>query len=51
MQANIRTDGGRSGRPGISYLLRWETLGSNRDRPRQGPLPEPSPLRVYEIKD
>jgi hypothetical protein len=32
-----------------AYLLRWETLGPNRDRPRTGPLPEPSMLRVYEL--
>lgn len=33
-----------------TYLLRWETLGPNRDRPRTGPLPAPSMLRVYEIR-
>ena len=34
---------------GIIYLLRWETLGRNRDRPREGPLPGPSMLRLYEL--
>jgi hypothetical protein len=29
-----------------SYLLRWETLDSNRDMPRD-PAPPPTPLRVY----
>ncbi|MBL8175380.1 MAG: BNR repeat-containing protein [Bryobacterales bacterium] len=29
------------------FLLRWETLGPNRDRPRTGPLPDPSMLRLY----
>jgi hypothetical protein len=33
------------------YLLRWETLRSNRDRPRSGPLPDPSPLEYYHIKE
>ena len=31
------------------YLLRWETLPHNRDRPRRGPLPEPSMLKVYRL--
>lgn len=29
------------------YFLRWETLGPNRDKPREGDLPGPSMLRVY----
>jgi hypothetical protein len=32
-------------------VLRWETLGVNRDRARTGPVPPPSMLRVYELKD
>jgi hypothetical protein len=35
---------------GLLYVLRWETLGPNRDRPRDGPLPGPSMLRLYEVK-
>lgn len=35
---------------GTLYLLRWETLGRNRDRPRTGPLPEASPLVLYTFK-
>lgn len=31
-------------------LLRWETLGANRDRPREGPPPAPSMLRLYELE-
>ena len=42
-------DAGSSGREGGRYALRWETLGPNRDRPRQGPLPEPSILRLYKL--
>lgn len=34
---------------GTLYLLRWETLGRNRDRPRSGPLPEASELVLYEF--
>ncbi len=39
-------DSGSSGIPGVSYALRWETLDTNRDRPREGPLPPPSMLRI-----
>lgn len=35
---------------GSRYSLRWETLNANRDRPREGPLPEPSMLRVYHFE-
>ncbi|MBS1825366.1 MAG: BNR repeat-containing protein [Acidobacteria bacterium] len=30
------------------YVLRWETLGPNRDRPRAGDVPAPTMLRLYE---
>jgi hypothetical protein len=43
-------DAGVSDKPGIRYILRWETLESNRDRPREGTLPAPSMLRLYAIK-
>jgi hypothetical protein len=43
-------DSGASDKPGIRYLLRWETLDANRDRPRTGPLPEPSMLRLVVVK-
>lgn len=41
-------DLGSSGQPGIHYKLRWETLGPNRDRPREQPWPEPSMLQVVQ---
>lgn len=31
------------------YVLRWETLGSNRDKPRSGPVPEPTMLTLYGL--
>lgn len=43
-------DSGSSGEDGIWYRLRWETLGPNRDRPREGPLPEPSTLRLLKVR-
>jgi hypothetical protein len=32
------------------FVLRWETLGTNRDQPRPPPYPSPSMLRVYAIQ-
>lgn len=34
----------------VRYLLRWETLPSNRDRPRPEPFPPPSMLRLYDFR-
>jgi hypothetical protein len=36
---------------GGRYVLRWETLGQNRDRPRKQPWPEPSQLQVIRLED
>ncbi|MCF6287163.1 MAG: BNR repeat-containing protein [Candidatus Hydrogenedentes bacterium] len=44
------SDSGKSPDPRIRYMLRWETLGPNRDRPRTPPLPPPSALTLYEIR-
>jgi hypothetical protein len=41
---------GQSSRRDVRHWLRWETLPANRDRARDGPLPEPTMLRLYEIK-
>jgi hypothetical protein len=40
-----------SGTPGgdRQFMLRWETLGPNRDLPRPEPWPAPSMLRVVEL--
>lgn len=43
-------DSGDSGEKHVRYLLVWETLGPNHDRPRQEPLPEPSMLRLYRLQ-
>jgi len=47
----VRTAGdiGNPGQAGVRYMLRWETLGRNRDRKPKGPLPEPSMLRLIKI--
>ncbi len=37
-----------SNAPGLRWVLRWETLGPNRDRPRET-VPPPTELRLYEF--
>jgi hypothetical protein len=43
-------DIGKNNEPGYRYALKWETLGSNRDKPRKKPWPSPSSLYLYKIK-
>jgi hypothetical protein len=49
LRVRTAADSGRCDRPGRHYQLRWETLDANRDRPRNGPLPEPSMLRLHKV--
>ena len=49
MEVQWANDLGESPQPGIWYMLRWESLKPNRDRPRTGPLPPPSMLRVIKV--
>jgi hypothetical protein len=51
MEIRIASGQGACGTPGVRYLLRWETLGANRDRPRQAPFPAPSTLRLYKLTE
>lgn len=51
LKVKFERDSGKSDKPGIHYVLRWETLGANRDRPREGKLPDPSMLRLHAITD
>jgi hypothetical protein len=50
MRVNWGEDLGASGEEGVRYLIRWETLPANRDRPRPEPPPEPSMLRLYKLR-
>lgn len=50
LAVRTRDDIGKSPEAGIRYMLDWETLGTNRDQPREGELPPPSMLRVYKLK-
>lgn len=44
-------DRGEDPDPDGRYVLRWESLGANRDRRRSGPLPEPAMLTLYHLTD
>jgi hypothetical protein len=44
------SDSGGSAEPGVRYVLRWETLGPNRDRARDV-TPPASTLRLYRLAD
>jgi hypothetical protein len=50
MGVRWRGDSGTSGEGGVHYFLRWETLGPNRDKPRERPWPSPSPLVLYRVE-
>lgn len=49
MEIRRADDLGDSDQPQVRYLLQWETLPANHDKPRKGPLPAPSPLRLYKL--
>lgn len=49
LRTNTCGDSGSSDNPAVRYMLRWETLGVNRDGPRKGTLPAPSMLRLVRI--
>lgn len=49
MQVHWTGDHGDGAGPGAKFFLRWESLPVHRDRPRQGPLPEPSRLMLYRL--
>lgn len=48
MQVRFDEDSAASGSEGARYVLRWETLGRNRDRPRKK-VPPPSMLTLYKL--
>jgi hypothetical protein len=49
MSIRRANDTGNSRSANVCYILQWETLGKNRDRPRKPPLPQPSMLRLYKL--
>ena len=51
IQVRWSGDMGKGSEPGVRYAMCWETLGANRDRPREAPYPAPSMLRLYKLRD
>ncbi|MBD3181527.1 hypothetical protein GF312_04490 [Candidatus Poribacteria bacterium] len=51
IQKRRADDMGKSGEKGVKYIITWETLGANRDRPREGEIPPPSMLKLYKLKN
>ena len=51
MQVQLISDSDGSDLDGVSWFLRLEHGGSNRDRPVPEPWPEPTMLRVYKISN
>lgn len=51
MQVRSVADSSSSTLPRQRFILRWESLPANRDKPRDKPWPEPSMLRVLELRD
>ena len=44
-------DTGTPAEKSVRYVMVWETLGANRDRPRNPPLPPPTMLKVVKIAE
>jgi hypothetical protein len=42
-------DIGSSGDDGVRYVLQWETMGRNFDRPRENVQPKSSVLKLYKL--
>lgn len=51
LQVRSSADLGTAEAPGVRYMLRWETLPANRDKPRPEPWPAPSMLRLLRITE
>lgn len=51
MQIQRAEDIGESGEKQKRYILQWETLGRNQDRPRKPPFPKPSMLRLHTLEN
>ncbi len=49
IRARIAYDRGDDSDPDTRYVLRWETIGANRDRKPPEPHPEPSRLMLYRL--
>ncbi|REF37266.1 BNR repeat-containing protein [Thermasporomyces composti] len=51
MQVNVAADLATTQDAAARYLLRWESLPTNQDQPRDPPYPEPGPLEVCLLRE
>jgi len=49
LSVRIMNDQGAMEENRTRYVLKWETLGRNRDKPREKPWPAPSQLYLYKL--
>jgi len=49
LEIRTRNDLGDSNEKQSRYILKWETINANRDKPREKPWPEPSQLYLYKL--
>ncbi|MDN5210744.1 BNR repeat-containing protein [Fulvivirgaceae bacterium BMA12] len=50
MLVQTSNDIGKTEEERVRYILKWETLNRNRDKPRDKPWPQPSQLYLYKLK-
>ncbi len=50
LKVRISSDIGGSSEEGVQYMLKWETLDRNRDRPRAKPWPDPGRLYLHKVE-
>ncbi len=50
MGVKLAGDAGEADGPDTKYVLRWETLSANYDRPRKPPLPPASALKLLKLQ-
>jgi len=50
IRVKLARDIGQTDQPGTKYVLRWETLPANYDRPRQPPLPPVATLKLIKLE-
>jgi len=50
IRVKLSGDSGRTKEPKVKYVLHWETLDANRDRPRKPPLPPASTLKLLKLQ-
>ncbi|MBM1106031.1 BNR repeat-containing protein [Aurantibacter crassamenti] len=50
LEVRTTEDLGDSKEGNLRFMLKWETINRNRDKPRDKPWPEPSQLYLYQLK-